>query len=118
MRKERRNVPVPAKHFLTVIRIALPAHGVVAYDIETVGKRRAFGSSVRPAERNPVPGEQISFVMERCVSTGHNPVVTQGHGGILSEWKTFSICGFGVHFGVKPRDSGKDAVTRRAVRQY
>jgi hypothetical protein len=76
MRKEGPNVPVPAKHFLTVIRIALPAHGVVAYHIETVGKRRAFGSSVRPAKRNPVPSEQISLVMELRVSTGHNPAIT------------------------------------------
>ena len=88
MQKERRNIPVPTKHFLAVVRIAFSACGVVAYHIEALGKRWSFGSPVRPAERNPVPSEQILFVMEPRVSAGHNPVITLGHGRILSESKS------------------------------
>jgi hypothetical protein len=91
MRKEGRNVPLPAKHFLTVIRIALPACGVVAYHVETVGKGRAFGGPVRSAERNPVPGERILLLMEPRVPTGHNPVIPLGHGKILSERKALKV---------------------------
>jgi hypothetical protein len=99
MENERRNVPVPTNHFRAFIPISLSACGIVAYDIETVGKTWAFGSSVCPAERNPVPGERILFPMDPRVPIGHNPVITLGHGRILSEWKASQIAASACIFG-------------------
>jgi len=57
------------------------------------GKRRAFGSSVCPSERNPMPGERILFLMEPLVPTGYGLVVTLQHGRILSERNAPQIAG-------------------------
>jgi hypothetical protein len=107
MQKERRNVPVPTDHFLAFIPISLSACGVVAYHIEPVGKRWAFGSSIRPPERNPVPGERILLPMDPCVPTGHNPVITLGHGRILSEWKASQLAASACILGRSPEIRGK-----------
>jgi len=92
MRKERRNVPAPSDYFIAFVRKPHSAGHVVAYHIESVGKRWAIGSFVCPAKWNPMPGKRILFLVELRVPTGHNPVVTLRHGTILSEWKACS-CG-------------------------
>jgi hypothetical protein len=114
MRNEPHKVPVPTNHFLACIRIFLPACSVVAYHVEPVGKRWAFGSSVRSAERNPVPGERNLFLMEPRVPTRHDPVITLGHGRILSDWKAFQLAAWRA-FWVKIGESGRYAVNRRGT---
>jgi len=93
MWQERQNIPVPTNHFITLIREALPTREVVAYHLEPFGKRRASLSSVRPPERNPMPGERILFLVELRVPACHDPVIAFGHGGILSERNAFQLLG-------------------------